>query len=496
MNNSKTTRKVSYFTRFLWFVAGADVEMLSLCPLDYKKYEAIGMTILMTSLVGFAAGSSAAWYFTEDALWTLVFGLFWSLLIFSIDRSLVVTLKKDPYKKSYYVLPLVFRGFLAILVAGIMSIPLELLVFNGFIQNDIENYKSDLLKQQHKDSFDAQQSAEYHSKSKSLNQLLKMESCKKDDIEMLINNKRSERQREVNMLNHPNTTTYNNAKANANGLQRQLNELYSLPNSDYRRNRIPGLRSQISHQRSVMASERNAWNSKVNARILELDNEIAQLSDALRVVKEKIAKTDREKQRVDSTSVSYQTRAEESLNKTDERFRNGNNFTLYYAVLAHAIYKTHKVTHERMGTDGKTYTYETEEFVNKDFMFLLWFIRAMFFVIELLPSIVKVVSKAGQYELRVYHQEEELKKYLHSQEYQDYCYKMLHGDNQLEMDLQAQRHDAEKKVQHDIIQAIMNAEESVAKESIDNWERLEKGKMLVGNSVLLVYFKKTNGIYK
>ena len=484
MSISKTTREVSYLTRFLWFIAGADIEMLSLCPLDYKKYEAIGMTILMTALVGFAAGSSAAWYFTEYALWTLVFGLFWSLLIFSIDRSLVVTLKKDPYKKSYYVLPLVFRGFLAILVAGIMSIPLELLVFNGFIQNDIENYKSDLLKQQHKDSFDAQQSAEYHSKSKSLNQLLKMESCKKDDIEMLINNKRSERQREVNMLNHPNTTTYNNAKANANGLQRQLNELYSLPNSDYRRNRIPGLRSQISHQRSVMASERNAWNSKVNARISELDNEIAQLSDALRVVKEKIAKTDREKQRVDSTSVSYQARAEESLNKTDERFRNGNNFTLYYAVLAHAIYKTHKVTHERMGTDGKTYTYETEEFVNKDFMFLLWFIRAMFFVIELLPSIVKVVSKAGQYELRVYHQEEELKKYLHSQEYQDYCYKMLHGDNQLEMDLQAQRHDAEKKVQHDIIQAIMNAEESVAKESIDNWERLEKGKMLVGNSVL------------
>ena len=484
MSNSNTTREVSYFTRFLWFVAGADIEMLSLCPLDYKKYEAIGMTILMTALVGFAAGSSAAWYFTEDALWTLVFGLFWSLLIFSIDRSLVVTLKKDPYKKSYYVLPLVFRGFLAILVAGIMSIPLELLVFNGFIQNDIENYKSDLLKQQHQDSFDAQQAAEYDSKSKSLDQLLKSESNKKDDIITSINDKRSERQREVNMLNHPNTTTYNNAQASANGLQRQLNELYSLPNSDYRRNRIPGLRSQTSHQRSVMASERNAWNSKVNARISELDNEIAHLSDALRVAKENIARTDKEKQRVDSTSVSYQARAEESLNKTDERFRNGNNFTLYYAVLAHAIYKTHKVTHERMGTDGKTYTYETEEFVNKDFMFLLWFIRAMFFVIELLPSIVKVVSKAGQYELRVYHQEEELKKYLNSQEYQDYCYKMLHGDNQLEMDLQAQRYDAEKKVQHDIIQAIINAEESVAKDSIDNWERLEKGKMLVRNSIL------------
>ena len=484
MNNSSTIKEVSLFTRFLWFVAGADVEMLSLCPLDYKKYEAIGMTILMTSLVGFAAGSSAAWYFTEDGLWTFIFGLFWSLLIFSIDRSLVVTLKKDPYKKSYYVLPLVFRGFMAILVAGIMSIPLELLVFNGFIQNDIENYKSDLLKQQQEDSFDAQQAAEYDSKSKSLDQMLKTESSKKDDILMSINNKRSERQREVNKLNHPNTTVYNNAQASVNGLQRQLNELASLPSSDIRRNRIPGFRSQISHQRSVMASERNTWNSKVNVRISELDNEIAHLSDALNVAKENIARTDREKQRVDSTSVIYQTRAEESLNKTDERFRNGNNFTLYYAVLAHAIYKTHKVTHEHMGADGKTITYETEEYVNKDFMFLLWFIRAMFFVIELLPSIVKVVSKVGQYELRVYHQEEELKKYLKSQGYQDYCYNMLHGDHKLEMELQAQRHDAEKKVQHDIIQAIITAEEAVAKDSIDNWEKLEKGKMLVCNSVL------------
>ena len=52
------------------------------------------------------------------------------------------------------------------------------------------------------------------------------------------------------------------------------------------------------------------------------------------------------------------------------------------------------------------------------------------------------------------------------------------------MELQAQRHDAEKKVQQNIIQAIITAEESVAKDSIDNWERLERGKMLAHNSAL------------
>ena len=44
---------------------------------------------------------------------------------------------------------------------------------------------------------------------------------------------------------------------------------------------------------------------------------------------------------------------------------------------------------------------------------------------------------------------EELRKYLHSQDYKDYCYKMLHGDHQLEIDLQKQRHDAEMQVQQE-----------------------------------------------
>jgi hypothetical protein len=365
------------------------------------------------------------------------------------------------------------------LVAGVMSIPLELLVFNGFIQNDIENYKSDLLRQQHQDSFDAQQAAEYGSKSKSLGETLKKEADKRDGLSSKISNKRAERQQEVNKLNHPNTTSYNKAQASINGLQRQLNEITALASNDYRRNSIPSLRSQINSQKTILAKERSNWNMKVHGRISELDTEIAQLQESYKLAQEKYEKTGKEKERVDSTSISYQARAEESLNKTDERFRKGDNFTLYYAVLAHALYKTHKVTHERQDSKGKTVTYETEEYVNKDFLFLLWFIRAIFFVIELLPSIVKIVSKAGQYELRVYHQEEELRKYLHSQEYKDYCYKMLHGDHQLEIDLQKQRHDAEMQVQQNIIHSIITAEESVAKNSIDNWEKAEKGKMQV-----------------
>lgn len=483
MSNLNTSKKVTFFTRFLWFVAGAEIETLEQCPLDYKKFEAIGMTILMTSLVGFAAGSSAAWYFSEDVIWTVAFGVFWSLLIFSIDRSLVLTLKKEPYKKSYYVLPLLFRGLLAILVAGIMSIPLELLVFNGFIQNDIENYKSDLLKQQNEDSFDAQQASVFDSRSKELGESLKTSEDKLQSIEEKIAGKRNERQGLRNQLNHPNTASFNEAQVSVNSLQRHLNQLYNLPSDDSRRNNISGIRNQINSKKSTMTVERNNWNAKINARIGEIDSEIAQLEESRRIADEAYKKTESEFNRVDSTKNCYLDKADESITRTTNRFDSGNNFTLYYGVLSHAIYKTHKVKVEQIGADGKKHTYTKDEYVNKDFMFLLWFIRAMFFVIELLPSIVKITSKAGQYELRIYHQEKELQKYLESQEYKDYCHDVLSGDNKLRVELMNERIDAEKQVQQNIIKAIIAAEESVAQESIDNWEKTEKGKLRRQNAI-------------
>lgn len=482
MSKLNTSKKVNVLTRFLWFVAGAETETLELCPHDHRKFEAIGMTILMTSLAGFAAGASAAWYFTENSLWSIAFGVFWAMLIFSIDRSLVVTFKKDPYKHSYYVLPLLFRGVLAFLVAGIMSIPLELLVFNGFIQNDIENYKSDLLKQQNEDSFDAQQAAIFEGKSKDLEKSLEKEEDKLKRIDEKLGEKRAERQSLQNQLNRPDTPSYRDAQASVNSLQSRLNQLYNLPSDDYRRNNIPGIRSQIGSKRSAMAVEREKWNAMIHSEIDKVDSEITQLEKNKRVAEESKNNMVYEKNRVDSIKNSYREKGEISTQKTVSLINNGNNFTLYYGVLSHAIYKTHKVKVEKVGNDGKKYTYEEEEYVNKDFMFLLWFIRAMFFVIEMLPSIVKIASESGQYELRIFHQENELKEYLESQEYKDYCHDMLNSENQLRLELQQERIDAEKQVQQNIIKDIIAAEESVAQESIDEWEKKEKGKLRAQNA--------------
>ena len=109
------------FQRFLWTVAGAELDILEKCRTDHKKFAAIGATILMTAFIAFCAGTSAAWYFTQSGDessgslgWAMLFGLIWALLIFCIDRSLVITLKKDPSaKKQKFWIPLLSRSALA-----------------------------------------------------------------------------------------------------------------------------------------------------------------------------------------------------------------------------------------------------------------------------------------------------------------------------------------------------------------------------------------------
>ena len=48
------------FERILWAIAGAERHILEKCRTDYKRFSAIGATILMTSFIAFCAGTAAA----------------------------------------------------------------------------------------------------------------------------------------------------------------------------------------------------------------------------------------------------------------------------------------------------------------------------------------------------------------------------------------------------------------------------------------------------
>jgi Mn2+/Fe2+ NRAMP family transporter len=76
----------------------------------------------------------------------LAFGCLWATLIFCIDRSLVITLKKDPTKaKQKFIVPLLSRAALAIVVAFMVSIPLELVIFEDYIAANEENFNANQI---------------------------------------------------------------------------------------------------------------------------------------------------------------------------------------------------------------------------------------------------------------------------------------------------------------------------------------------------------------
>lgn len=138
------------FKHLLWWVAGADADRLEKCPTDQKRMGAIGMVILTTAFVAFVAGTAAAMFFTQkdgDTTgklgWSIAFGVLWAIIIFMIDRSLVVTMKKDPTKKNQFRTlagPFIFRMILAAIIALMISIPLELFIFEGFISVQSKRY--------------------------------------------------------------------------------------------------------------------------------------------------------------------------------------------------------------------------------------------------------------------------------------------------------------------------------------------------------------------
>ena len=144
---SKTSTKKYNYSKiqyFFWLLSGAEISILKDCPTDYNRQAGIGFTIFMTTLLAFFSGSYAGYYFGESYVSAILFGIIWASLIFSIDRSMVVTLKKDPTKeKQNFWPPFLSRAVLAILIAFIISIPLELLIFKENIDLHMDKYKLD-----------------------------------------------------------------------------------------------------------------------------------------------------------------------------------------------------------------------------------------------------------------------------------------------------------------------------------------------------------------
>lgn len=152
-SNSKTTtiasaefesailepKKCGRVNEFLWSCAGVNKAVLRQCPSDYAKYSGIGGMILFTAIMAAISGGYALYFVFNSYSIAGLFGLFWGLLIFNLDRFIVNTMYSDGKHTISWAeirsgLP---RIIMAIFLGLVISTPLEMKIFSDQIDSQL-----------------------------------------------------------------------------------------------------------------------------------------------------------------------------------------------------------------------------------------------------------------------------------------------------------------------------------------------------------------------
>lgn len=117
---------------FLISCSGANKEILKDCPTEKVKFVGIGATIFFTGLLASLSGGYAIYFTFNSVPIAIIIGMLWGAVIFSLDRFIVSSIKKTGkfIDEFWMAAP---RIFMAIVLAIVVSKPLELRLFNDAI---------------------------------------------------------------------------------------------------------------------------------------------------------------------------------------------------------------------------------------------------------------------------------------------------------------------------------------------------------------------------
>ena len=131
------SQKNKWLYRFFWWCAGADQDLLSKCETDHEKYLGIGLTIFLTAVLATISGSFAIGTLVSETQYVVAMGLFWGFIIFNLDRFVVLSITKEN-NIGKELLAAVPRFILAIIIAIVISTPIEIALFKTQIDYQIE----------------------------------------------------------------------------------------------------------------------------------------------------------------------------------------------------------------------------------------------------------------------------------------------------------------------------------------------------------------------
>ena len=362
-----SVRKSSWLNEFLWSCAGVNKAVLRQCPSDYAKYAGIGGTILFTALMACFSGGYALSYVFGEWWIGLIFGIFWGLLIFNLDRFIVNTMYSDgkvtiSWQEIKSGLP---RIIMAIFLGIVISYPLELKIFDDEIQVKIEDMKSARLR-------------EY----------ISIDQQRVDSLEQVLSHLR-----ETPVSIYDVDITGGNAQLN-NLMERQK-ELKA--NIDQENSLIANLEREISILEkkneegknegliSKKKASKRACQSKRNGYQTELKNVQAEMTVISPQVQELIRKKTEERETYSKSLQNDIDKLKEKIKNADEEYKKilDKNFNGFQAqMLAFSEMKDKKGENELVSST----------------QIASWLIMLLFIIIEKAPTFFKMMMEDGPYD--------------------------------------------------------------------------------------------------
>lgn len=132
---------------FFLFCSGTQTSLLKRTPSDTNKYVGIGATIFFTGIFAAIAASFAMFTVFKSYIIAIIVGLLWGLMIFNLDRFIVMSMKKKGgfFKEIVVATP---RLLLAVLIAFVIAKPLELKLFQSEISSELVIMEQEVFKTQ------------------------------------------------------------------------------------------------------------------------------------------------------------------------------------------------------------------------------------------------------------------------------------------------------------------------------------------------------------
>ena len=130
--------------QFFIICSGSDTDILQQCSKgEQNKYAGIGATVFFTAVMAFIAASYALYTVFDNLFIAIAFGFIWGLLIFNLDRYIVSTIKKTG-NITDELIQASPRIILAVIIAIVISKPLELKIFEKEINQVLLEQKNEL----------------------------------------------------------------------------------------------------------------------------------------------------------------------------------------------------------------------------------------------------------------------------------------------------------------------------------------------------------------